>query len=336
MPINSKTATAAIALMIAAGAYPIAGIAQDDTTSADQNDSVQVEVIESDDNADVTPGTETDADAADRTGDDTETTARDGKSDNVDSDQDSTSSDDAVGGDTTTSTDDSTSTDTTTSTDDSSSSDQDSTTSSSDLDADQSATSGDELGDGTDSTTGSDSSAETTTGTATVTETDESTTGDELDSVQSDEVDQAVIDDQPAVSEGMLMETQDDNQWLSSDLTSKNVENPQGDKIGSVGGIIFSDDGPEGVIVEVGGFLGIGQKNVALRWSELSITDDAIIVDATKEELKDAPEFVSLEDQRRESEAMEFDDSAPMGTGGIDGEPAVDGGLGTPEQDTVQ
>lgn len=326
MPINSKTATAAIALMIAAGAYPIVGIAQDDTTSADPTDSVQVEVIESDDNADVTGDTETDSDAAARTGDDTETTARDGKSDNVDTDQDTTSSDNSLDGDTTTSTDTGTSTDT------SGSSDPDSTTSSSDLDADQS---GDELGAGTDSTIESDTSAETTTGSAAVMGADEDTTSDELDDVQNDDLDQAVIDDQPVAPEGMLIETQDDNQWLSSDLTSKNVENPEGDKIGSVGGIIFSDDGPEGVIVEVGGFLGIGKKNVALRWSELTITDDAIVVNATKDELTDAPEFVSLEDQRREAEAMEFEDSAPMGTGGIDGQPA-DGGLGTPEQDTLQ
>lgn len=300
MSINSKTATTAIALMIAAGAYPIVGIAQD--TTSDSDDGVQVEVIESDDNADVTGDTETGADAADRTGDETGTSAGNA-SGNVDIDQDATSSDSG------------TKADSSTTSGSSSSADQDSTTS-------------------TGSTSESGTSTDTTTGTATVTDTDGGTTSDQVDTVPTDDADRTVVTSQEAAPEGMVLESQRDNQWLSTDLTNKNVENPEGEKIGSVGGIIFSDDGPDGIIVEVGGFLGIGQKNVALRWSDLNITDDAIIVNATKDELKEAPEFVSLKDQGREADGTGLDNTASMGTGSVDGQPA-DGTVTTPEQNTV-
>ena len=56
------------------------------------------------------------------------------------------------------------------------------------------------------------------------------------------------------------------------------------------------------MIVEVGGFLGMGQKDVAITWGELSVAEEGITVDATEEQLENAPEFVSLEQQRREAE----------------------------------
>lgn len=72
------------------------------------------------------------------------------------------------------------------------------------------------------------------------------------------------------------------------------------DDIGEVNNLIVSRDGSvRAVVVGVGGFLGIGEKNVALKMSELKFLkkagDDAddyfIVVNSNKERLEKAPEY---------------------------------------------
>lgn len=72
------------------------------------------------------------------------------------------------------------------------------------------------------------------------------------------------------------------------------------DDVGEVNNLIVSRDGSvRAVVVGVGGFLGIGEKNVALKMSELKFLkkagDDAddyfIVVNSSKERLEKAPEY---------------------------------------------
>lgn len=72
------------------------------------------------------------------------------------------------------------------------------------------------------------------------------------------------------------------------------------DDIGEVNNLIVSRDGSvKAVVVGVGGFLGLGEKNVALKMSELKFLkkagDDAddyfIVVNSNKGRLEKAPEF---------------------------------------------
>lgn len=74
--------------------------------------------------------------------------------------------------------------------------------------------------------------------------------------------------------------------------------------IGEINNLIVSRDGSvKAVVVGVGGFLGLGEKNVALRMSELKFLkkagDDAsdyfIVVNSNKERLEKAPEYKAAE-----------------------------------------
>jgi hypothetical protein len=73
-------------------------------------------------------------------------------------------------------------------------------------------------------------------------------------------------------------------------IVGKNVVNTKGDTIGE----IKSVKGDQ-VIVSVGGFLGIGSRDVALNWNELTMTgsgDNAKLqTTMTKDELKNLPEY---------------------------------------------
>lgn len=86
---------------------------------------------------------------------------------------------------------------------------------------------------------------------------------------------------------------------LASNLIGETVYNGTGDnaeKIGNVNDLILSSSGQiESVIVGVGGFLGIGEKNVALSYSEIDWAerdgDRWIVVATTADALKELPAF---------------------------------------------
>jgi uncharacterized protein YrrD len=58
-------------------------------------------------------------------------------------------------------------------------------------------------------------------------------------------------------------------------LIDRDVLNDQGQEIGEIEDIIIDNDGKvAGVLVSVGGFLGIGEKNVAMQFKDFTITRD--------------------------------------------------------------
>lgn len=89
------------------------------------------------------------------------------------------------------------------------------------------------------------------------------------------------------------------NGHLASNLIGENVYNGAGEnaeKIGDVNDLVVSDAGQiESVIVGVGGFLGIGQKNVAINFGELTWNerdgDRWLVSAATRESLEALPSF---------------------------------------------
>jgi hypothetical protein len=93
-------------------------------------------------------------------------------------------------------------------------------------------------------------------------------------------------------------------EWiLVSNLWNATVYGPNEERIGDVNDLLIKPDGKiEGVVVGVGGFLGVGEKNVALKLDRFKVMPEAdgrarIIVSAKKEELEGAPEFKSTQDQ---------------------------------------
>jgi putative membrane protein len=123
--------------------------------------------------------------------------------------------------------------------------------------------------------------------------------------------------------------------WTAQALIGRTVENEQGENLGDINNVILNEKGDVvAVTIGVGGFLGIGEKNVGVPFDALQFktaaADDAVtpgtdsskkrsaddrdardnraarfdsehsnievVLDATKEQLEAAPEFVWLDD----------------------------------------
>src|SRR5215470_17372803 len=121
--------------------------------------------------------------------------------------------------------------------------------------------------------------------------------------------------------------TQEENTVLAKDLIGQTVYAPDKTKIGSISDLILSKDGKtvEGFVIGVGGFLGIGEKSVAMKLDRLQMTQDTksgglqLTMDAKKDELANTPSFKSRRDQEAERQAFERARSQPQGSGGMPG-----------------
>lgn len=88
----------------------------------------------------------------------------------------------------------------------------------------------------------------------------------------------------------------------AAELIGKDIENAEGDDVGEINSIILSQDGQvQAVIVGVGGFLGIGQRDVAISWDELNVSSDSetIVANMTRDQLEQLPEYEFADDQQR-------------------------------------
>ncbi len=66
------------------------------------------------------------------------------------------------------------------------------------------------------------------------------------------------------------------DQWRASRLVGVDVLGPDGKKVGSVSDVLMEPDGRAGaVVIGVGGFLGLGKKDVALPFAAVRFTRDA-------------------------------------------------------------
>ena len=86
------------------------------------------------------------------------------------------------------------------------------------------------------------------------------------------------------------------NQISASALLDENVVNAANETIGDVNDVLLDKNGKvASIIVGVGGFLGIGEKNVALNFDQLKFTNNGndlvVTSDATKETLQAAPAY---------------------------------------------
>ena len=100
---------------------------------------------------------------------------------------------------------------------------------------------------------------------------------------------------------------QAEHQVRAESLLGVDVSNGQ-DTIGEVADLVVTQDGRvEAIVVGVGGFLGVGQKSVALAWDSIELAERdgerVILVAATREQLEGMPEFTTLEEKQAE-EAM--------------------------------
>jgi sporulation protein YlmC with PRC-barrel domain len=88
-----------------------------------------------------------------------------------------------------------------------------------------------------------------------------------------------------------------DNALTISTYYNEDVYDNQDNKIGTVSDILLDNEGRiSAVIVGVGGFLGLGQKDVAVPFNALKVTeknnDRYLVMNTTKEALESAPGYV--------------------------------------------
>ncbi len=116
---------------------------------------------------------------------------------------------------------------------------------------------------------------------------------------------------------------QEANTVLAKELIGQTVYAPDKTKIGSISDLILSNDAKtvDGFVIGVGGFLGIGEKSVAMKLDRLQMVHDSqtggvqLMMDAKKEELANTPSFKSKRDQDSERQAAERARSQPQGGG---------------------
>lgn len=109
----------------------------------------------------------------------------------------------------------------------------------------------------------------------------------------------------PIVQQAVI-EEQQTGQLLLTDLIGADVMHVEHGKIGTLDGILFDqNDQIVGGVVSVGGFLGLGAKDVALSWDEFDVRpeENAVYVDMTQAELEAAPAFKDRDQIRAEQEA---------------------------------
>lgn len=82
------------------------------------------------------------------------------------------------------------------------------------------------------------------------------------------------------------------------DLMGKSVYGQNGDQIGEVSDVVIStsDDSVERIVIDRGGFLGIGQTSVALDINDVQITAEGIRVNLTDEQVSELPEWEGTDD----------------------------------------
>jgi PRC-barrel domain len=85
--------------------------------------------------------------------------------------------------------------------------------------------------------------------------------------------------------------------WRASNLIGSSIRNAANEPIGDINDLLIGANGEvSAVVVGVGGFLGIGEKNVALPFNELSFSKNengntVVMSKATKQTLESMPEW---------------------------------------------
>jgi sporulation protein YlmC with PRC-barrel domain len=130
----------------------------------------------------------------------------------------------------------------------------------------------------------------------------------------------------PAEKQGVPVPGQIVNQppetILARDFLGQAVLAPDNSRVGMVTDLVLARDGRrvEGVVVAIGGFLGIGERNVALKMDRLTImpTPDGglkLVTDMAQEDLARAPTFRPRRETEAEKRAIERSKKPEPGDG---------------------
>ena len=126
----------------------------------------------------------------------------------------------------------------------------------------------------------------------------------------------------PAAS-GVFLKEQQASDWRASKVIGSTVYGPDNASIGEVSDVVIGSDGKiRAAVIGVGGFLGVGEKSVAVPFEQLNITRkpdsntiQKINVAFTKDQLKNAPTFAFYDPASSSTTGS----GAPAGLNGLSG-----------------
>jgi hypothetical protein len=111
------------------------------------------------------------------------------------------------------------------------------------------------------------------------------------------------IEDSASLDQPIFGAKQEPDQWLASNMIGQSVVNSDNDSIGHINDVVTNENGEiAAVLIGVGGFLGIGEKEVAVRYEDLTINRDeaqnvTVVTPLTSEMLASAPDYERLSEQ---------------------------------------
>ena len=110
--------------------------------------------------------------------------------------------------------------------------------------------------------------------------------------------------------EQTIIPEQAETELLADDLMGAKVFGRDGEEVGAVEDLILDEQQKiTGVVVGVGGFLGIGKKEVGLNWEQAKLVESAdtgtkmITIGLTKADLEAAPDFKTKAEREAEEQA---------------------------------
>ncbi len=109
--------------------------------------------------------------------------------------------------------------------------------------------------------------------------------------------------------EGQIV-MQSENTILANDLIGRRVYSGTDETVGDINDLIVNLDGSvEGVVIGVGGFLGMGEKKVAVEMSAITVSTEPdtgnvrLVLSSTREDLEAALEFKPVDQQKNDAAA---------------------------------
>lgn len=95
---------------------------------------------------------------------------------------------------------------------------------------------------------------------------------------------------------GTFLSVQASNQWLSTQLVGLAVYDSANEKIGAISNLVVDQSGTiQAVVVGVGGFLGVGTKDIAVSLNKMTIiredSGEKAIAQLSRPEIELAPSF---------------------------------------------
>lgn len=90
------------------------------------------------------------------------------------------------------------------------------------------------------------------------------------------------------------MEAGDPLEYNVGDLSDRALTNARGEELGTVDRIVLASDGREYVVLDEGGFLGFGEREVAIPLDSISVVSGALVMRGmTEDDIEAMPEFDS-------------------------------------------